>query len=42
MSPHDDKSAAKPRFWGPASFWRIGLVAFAVLIGVLLFTRLGA
>ena len=43
--PHDDGSAradgadgdevAKPRFWGPASYWRLGLVALLVLIGLL-------
>ena len=35
----DDDQMAKPRFWGPASFWRIGLVALAVLIVLLLVLR---
>ena len=26
---------AKPRFWGPASYWRLGLVALLVLIVLL-------
>ena len=35
-----DGAVAKPRFWGPASWWRLGLAAFAVLIlALLLFGR---
>ena len=33
---HPGSEVAKPRFWGPASFWRLGLVALLVLIVVLL------
>ena len=31
-----DGEVASPRFWGPASWWRLGIAAFAVLILVLL------
>ena len=39
MSPHDafdrksgEADRAAPRFWGPASWWRLGLLAMAALI----------
>ena len=30
-----DGAVAKPRFWGPASYWRLGLVALLVVIVLL-------
>lgn len=41
MTTRDDDAVAKPRFWGPASFWRLGLVALALVIAVLLFLQFG-
>ena len=32
MTEPDTRETAKPRFWGPASWWRLGLVALAVLM----------
>ena len=29
------EGVAKPRFWGPASYWRLGLVALLVVIVLL-------
>ena len=31
----DRAEAARPRFWGPASWWRLGLVALLLVIVVL-------
>lgn len=36
----DDPVVPPPTRWGPASWWRVGLVAMAVMIAVLLFWRL--
>ena len=40
VAGEDDGAVARPRFWGPASFWRLGLVVLAVLIAALLIARL--
>ncbi|MFD0916489.1 hypothetical protein ACFQ14_08725 [Pseudahrensia aquimaris] len=33
---HQDENETRPGLWGPASWWRIGLVVLAILIVVLL------
>ena len=37
--PHDrngtSEELAKPRFWGPASYWRLGLVALLLIVVLL-------
>ena len=30
--PVGGDEVARPRFWGPASWWRLGIAAFAVLL----------
>ena len=35
MNEREPHETVKPRFWGPASWWRLGLVALALLIVML-------
>ena len=37
--PASERPAVQPSRWGPASWWRIGLVAMAAMILVLLVSR---
>lgn len=40
-SPEDKVTEPiRKRPWGPASYWRIALVVFAVIVAVLLFLRM--
>ena len=35
----ESHEVARPRFWGPASWWRLGILALGILVLVLLVGR---